>query len=149
MPYAFSQGGIGMTFALFALVGLLTGMLTFQIPIPPFYSLISHSILDYSIVMLITNGWKTGAKSYQDLVYLVVGSVGYYFLVVIQFLYPFISLVSYNIILGDTITKVFRRLLNISADSFLDNRIFIIFVVNLLVTLPLSLLRDISKLAKV
>jgi hypothetical protein len=89
MPFAFSQAGVGMSIVLFGLVGFLT---------------------DRSILLLITSGNKVGASSYQELVKITLGKFGFLFLTLIQFLYPFISLVSYNIILGDTISKVVMRL---------------------------------------
>ncbi len=84
--------------------------------------------------MLISTGDKAGVKTYQDLVNVTIGRFGTYFLIIAQFLYPFISkynfisvcfcfsdgfylncilnkgLISYNIIIGDTITKVTMRL---------------------------------------
>ena len=51
-------------------------------------------------------------------------------------------MVSYNVIVGDTITKVVARLFMTSNDSsFLVSREFILLVSTALVTLPLSLYR--------
>lgn len=127
MPYAFSLSGIGPTFILLALIAALT---------------------DFSIISLIASGEIIGVKTYQELVNYTMGTPGYVMLITIQFLYPFISLISYNIIIGDTITKVLIRLLKIPVGSILVNRYFIIAIFTAFVTLPLSLLRNISKLAK-
>lgn len=82
------------------------------------------------------------------------------------------ALISYNIIIGDTITKVSIRLFNgklsrfikqslkivnlfnfetkiVSKNSLLNNRVFVVCMVSLFVTLPLCLLKKISKLSKV
>jgi sodium-coupled neutral amino acid transporter 11 len=58
-----------VSFFLFLLVGILT---------------------DFSIVILISTGEKLGVQTYQDLVYISLGRFGYFLLVFIQFLYPFI-----------------------------------------------------------
>mgnify|MGYP001811171328 CR=1 FL=1 len=133
---------------------------------------LTAGLTDYSIISLISSGELVGVKTYQELVNVTLGKTGYVLLVTIQFLYPFIcmcpnnrniyiiripikllyifsvALISYNIIIGDTVTKVLIRLLNVPAHSFLVNRYLIIALFTLFVTLPLSLLRDISKLAK-
>ena len=55
-------------------------------------SLIVFILLDYSILILISTGEKAGVKTYQDLVKNTIGKFGTYFLIVAQFLYPFIGL---------------------------------------------------------
>lgn len=59
-------------------------------------------------------------------------------------------MISYNVIIGDTITKIVLRIggENIK-HTVVAKRQFIIFAVTLLVTLPLSLYRNVSKLSKV
>ncbi|GFR90479.1 sodium-coupled neutral amino acid transporter 11 [Elysia marginata] len=60
-------------------------------------------------------------------------------------------MVSYNVIIGDTITKVILWIGGENSTlvhSVLGNRQFIILVVTLLVTLPLSLYKNIAKLGK-
>ncbi|KAJ7405302.1 putative sodium-coupled neutral amino acid transporter 11 [Willisornis vidua] len=67
-------------------------------------------ITDYSIILLIKGGNLSNTKTYQDLVRKTYGRVGYIILSTLQFLYPFIAMISYNIITGDTLTKVFQRI---------------------------------------
>ncbi len=69
IPYAISQSGFGVSFLLFLLIGFLT---------------------DHSLVALIKTGEKLGVKTYQDLVDISLGRYGFWLLVCIQFLYPFI-----------------------------------------------------------
>ncbi|CAM1307577.1 SLC38A11 (predicted) [Pycnogonum litorale] len=57
-------------------------------------------------------------------------------------------MISYNVIIGDNITKVFVRLFQVSADSIISNRNFVVVLTTILVTLPLSLFRNIARLAK-
>lgn len=58
-------------------------------------------------------------------------------------------MVSYNIVVGDTVTKVIIRLIGIEPDSLLANREIIVLIATLFITIPLCLYRDIAKLAKV
>lgn len=58
-------------------------------------------------------------------------------------------MISYNIITGDTLTKVFLRIPGVGPDNILTDRHFIILLTTIIFTLPLSLYRDIAKLGKV
>lgn len=107
------------------------------------------AITDYSLCILIKAGIATGTSTYQDLVQAAFGLPGFYVLTFMQFIYPFIAMISYNVIIGDTVTKVLVRIFSVPADSILGNRHFIVIMASLLVTLPLSLHRNISKLNKV
>nr|XP_034986815.1 putative sodium-coupled neutral amino acid transporter 11 isoform X2 [Zootoca vivipara] len=59
------------------------------------------------------------------------------------------AMISYNIITGDTLTKVFQRIPGVDQDNLLIGRHVIILCVTIIFTLPLSLFRNISKLGKV
>lgn len=107
------------------------------------------AITDYSLCILIKAGIATGTSTYQDLVQAAFGLPGFYVLTFMQFIYPFIAMISYNVIIGDTVTKVLVRIFSVPADSILGNRHFIVIMASLVVTLPLSLHRNISKLNKV
>lgn len=128
IPYAFKQSG----FALGVILLIVTGIIT-----------------DYSILLLVEGGRLSNTDTYQDVVLVAFGRPGFYLLTLLQFLYPFIAMISYNVVIGDTITKV---LLRIGGDNLVNtvlvNRQFIIFLSTLLVNLPLSLYRDIAKLSK-
>ncbi|NXX88210.1 AVT2 protein, partial [Centropus bengalensis] len=104
---------------------------------------------DYSIILLIKAGNLSGTNSYQDLVRKTYGLVGYLILSTLQFLYPFIAMISYNIITGDTLTKVFQRIPGVAPDNVFIDRHFIILLTTIIFTLPISLYRDIAKLGKV
>ncbi|XP_054134249.1 putative sodium-coupled neutral amino acid transporter 11 isoform X1 [Melozone crissalis] len=106
-------------------------------------------ITDYSIILLIKGGNLSSTKTYQELVKKTYGLVGYLILSVLQFLYPFIAMISYNIITGDTLTKVFQRIPGVGVDNVLTDRHFIILLTTIIFTLPISLYRDIAKLGKV
>ncbi|XP_030436286.1 putative sodium-coupled neutral amino acid transporter 11 isoform X1 [Gopherus evgoodei] len=106
-------------------------------------------ITDYSIILLIKGGNLSGTNSYQELVNKSYGFIGYLILSTLQFLYPFIAMISYNIITGDTLTKVFQTIPGVGPDSLLTYRQVIILCTTIIFTLPMSLYRDIAKLAKV
>uniref|UniRef100_A0A8C8VMD9 Putative sodium-coupled neutral amino acid transporter 11 n=1 Tax=Pelusios castaneus TaxID=367368 RepID=A0A8C8VMD9_9SAUR len=67
-------------------------------------------ITDYSIILLIKGGNLSGANTYQALVNKSYGFIGYLILSTLQFMYPFIAMISYNILTGDTLTKVFQTI---------------------------------------
>lgn len=58
-------------------------------------------------------------------------------------------MVSYNVVVGDTVTKVIIRLFDLDHDSVLAKREVIVLVATLLITVPLCLYRDVAKLAKI
>ncbi|KAJ8352278.1 hypothetical protein SKAU_G00237540 [Synaphobranchus kaupii] len=127
LPYSMNQAGFPLGMLLMILVAFIT---------------------DYSIILLIKGGELSGTRSYQALVQSTFGFTGYFILSVLQFVYPFIAMVSYNIITGDTLTKVFQRIPGVGPDHILAERHFVILVTTIVFTLPLSLYRDISKLGK-
>lgn len=89
IPYALHKAGFG--FGLFLLVALAF-------------------VTDYSLSLLVKSANLAGVTSYQDLVHVAFGRPGFYLLTLLQFIYPFIAMISYNVIIGDTVTKVFKRL---------------------------------------
>uniref|UniRef100_H0VLF7 Putative sodium-coupled neutral amino acid transporter 11 n=1 Tax=Cavia porcellus TaxID=10141 RepID=H0VLF7_CAVPO len=106
-------------------------------------------ITDFSLVLLIKGGALSGTDTYQSLVNRTFGFTGYLLLSILQFLYPFIAMISYNIIAGDTLSKVFQRIPGVDPENLFIGRHFIIVLSTISCTLPLSLYRDIAKLGKV
>ncbi|XP_052581171.1 putative sodium-coupled neutral amino acid transporter 11 isoform X1 [Peromyscus californicus insignis] len=106
-------------------------------------------ITDFSLILLIKGGALSGTDSYQSLVNKTFGFPGYLLLSALQFMYPFIAMISYNIITGDTLSKVFQRIPGVDPGSLFIGRHFIIVVSTVTLTLPLSLYRDIAKLGKI
>ncbi|TNN03057.1 hypothetical protein fugu_000086 [Takifugu bimaculatus] len=128
LPYALSQAGLPL--------GLL-------------FLIIVAFITDYSIILLIKGGNLSGTNSYQALVQSTFGFPGFLVLSALQFLYPFIAMISYNITTGDTLTKVFQRIPGVGPGHILAERHFVILLSTVAFTLPLSLYRNIEKLGKV
>ncbi|KAM6178050.1 putative sodium-coupled neutral amino acid transporter 11 [Rhynchocyon petersi] len=106
-------------------------------------------VTDFSLILLIKGGALSGADTYQSLVNKTFGFPGYLLLSVLQFLYPFIAMISYNIITGDTLSKVFQRIPGVDPENLFLGRHFIIVISTIIFNLPLSLYRDIAKLGKV
>uniref|UniRef100_A0A452SNP6 Putative sodium-coupled neutral amino acid transporter 11 n=1 Tax=Ursus americanus TaxID=9643 RepID=A0A452SNP6_URSAM len=67
-------------------------------------------VTDFSLVLLIKGGALSGTDTYQSLVNKTFGFPGYLLLSILQFFYPFIAMISYNIITGDTLSKIFQRI---------------------------------------
>ncbi|XP_054471705.1 putative sodium-coupled neutral amino acid transporter 11 [Anoplopoma fimbria] len=128
LPYALNQAGLPLGLLLLVAVGFIT---------------------DYSIILLIKGGNLSGTNSYQSLVRSTFGFPGFLILSGLQFLYPFIAMISYNITTGDTLTKVFQRIPGVGPDHILAERHFVILLSTVAFTLPLSLYRNINKLGKV
>ncbi|XP_007546642.1 putative sodium-coupled neutral amino acid transporter 11 [Poecilia formosa] len=128
LPYALNQAGLPFGLLLLMFVGFIT---------------------DYSILLLIKGGNLSGSNSYQSLVRNTFGFPGFLILSALQFLYPFIAMISYNITIGDTLTKVFQRIPGVGPDHILAERHFVILLSTFLFTLPLSLYRNIERLGKV
>ncbi|XP_073865457.1 putative sodium-coupled neutral amino acid transporter 11 isoform X6 [Macaca fascicularis] len=112
-------------------------------------SIIGSGIIDFSLILLIKGGALSGTDTYQSLVNKTFGFPGYILLSVLQFLYPFIAMISYNIIAGDTLSKVFQRIPGVDPENVFIGRHFIIGLSTVTFTLPLSLYRNIAKLGKV
>ncbi|XP_004703840.1 putative sodium-coupled neutral amino acid transporter 11 [Echinops telfairi] len=106
-------------------------------------------VTDFSLVLLIKGGTLSGTDTYQSLVNKTFGFPGYLLLSVLQFLYPFIAMISYNIITGDTLSKVFQRIPGVDPGNVFIGRHFIIVLSMVAFNLPLSLYRDIAKLGKI
>nr|XP_020450389.1 putative sodium-coupled neutral amino acid transporter 11 [Monopterus albus] len=128
LPYALNQAGLPFGLLLLIVVAFIT---------------------DYSIILLIRGGNLSGTSSYQSLVQNTFGFPGFLILSALQFLYPFIAMISYNITIGDTLTKVFQRIPGVGPDHILAERHFVIVLSTLAFTLPLSLYRKIKKLGRV
>ncbi|CAH0549310.1 unnamed protein product [Brassicogethes aeneus] len=128
IPYAFHEAGFGFGLFLLIFVAYVT---------------------DYSLILMVRSGHISGRFSYQGIMEAAFGRPGYILLGCLQFFYPFIAMVSYNVVVGDTVTKVIVRLTGIDDTSIFSKREVIVLIATFLITIPLCLYRDISKLAKI
>ncbi|XP_071961616.1 putative sodium-coupled neutral amino acid transporter 11 [Antedon mediterranea] len=129
------------------IIGIPYAMMKSGLPLGIILLILVAGITDYSLVLLIKSGHLSGTNTYQGLVEVAFGRVGYYFLTIVQFLYPFIAMISYNVIIGDTITAVFIRVFD--EQHVLANRYFVISLVTVFITLPISLYQNVAKLVKI
>ena len=58
-------------------------------------------------------------------------------------------MVSYNVVVGDTVTKVLMRVTGLDKESFFVKREVVIFLATMLVVIPLCLYRNVARLAKI
>ncbi|XP_063789686.1 putative sodium-coupled neutral amino acid transporter 11 [Pseudophryne corroboree] len=106
-------------------------------------------VTDYSMILLIKAGAMSGTSTYQSLVSRTFGVPGYLTVSALQLLYPFAAMVSYNIITGDILPKIFQRIPGVTQESILADRRFAILSTTILITLPIALYRNMERLGKV
>ncbi|EDO01417.1 hypothetical protein SS1G_03892 [Sclerotinia sclerotiorum 1980 UF-70] len=130
-PYAFRQAG------------LLTGVIL----------LIALTItVDWTIRLIVINSKLSGRDSFQGTVEFCFGKTGLIAISVAQWAFAFGGMIAFCIIVGDTIphvlSAVFPGLRDVPVLGLLASRRAVIVVFVLGVSYPLSLYRDIAKLAK-
>ncbi|KAH6688569.1 transmembrane amino acid transporter protein-domain-containing protein, partial [Plectosphaerella plurivora] len=130
-PYAFKQAG------LLAGIILLVG-LTF--------------VVDWTICLIVVNSKLSGSNSFQGTVEHCFGKPGLIAISVAQWAFAFGGMVAFGVIVGDTMPHVFMAIWPGLADvpvlGLLANRQFCIVIFILGISFPLTLYRDIAKLAK-
>ncbi|KAF2117900.1 transmembrane amino acid transporter protein-domain-containing protein [Lophiotrema nucula] len=135
-------GIIGQPYA-FRNAGLITGTVL----------LIGLTItVDWTIRLIVINSKLSGTDSFQATVEHCFGKSGLVAISLAQWLFAFGGMVAFCVIVGDTIPRVLDALFPSLADTnflwLLTNRRAIIILLILGVSYPLSLYRDIAKLAK-
>ncbi|KAI9716000.1 MAG: hypothetical protein M1812_005634 [Candelaria pacifica] len=130
-PYAFRQAG------------LIAGIIL----------LVSLTVIvDWTIRLIVVNSKLSGANSFQSTMEYCFGRSGLIAISIAQWAFAFGGMVAFCIIVGDTIphvmTAVFPSLHKVPFLWLLTNRRAVIIIFILGVSYPLSLYRDISKLAK-
>jgi solute carrier family 38 (sodium-coupled neutral amino acid transporter), member 11 len=110
-------------------------------------------VVDWSVRLLITTSKIAGRNTYQDMMQATFGRRGLIAISIFQFSFAFGAMCAYIVIVGDTLSPVLNQLVpdpsNVSPlVRVLLSRRFIITAATLCIMLPLSLYRDISKLAK-
>ncbi|PSR78799.1 transmembrane amino acid transporter [Coniella lustricola] len=130
-PYAFKQAG------------LLSGVIL----------LIGLTVLvDWTICLIVVNSKLCGANSFQGTVEKCFGRSGLVAISLAQWLFAFGGMVAFGVVVGDTIphvlTAVWPGLRGVPVLGLLADRRAAIIVFTLGVSYPLTLYRDIAKLAK-
>ncbi|RUS32493.1 amino acid transporter [Jimgerdemannia flammicorona] len=131
LPYSFREAGFWMGL-------LLLVSLTWTV--------------DWTVRLLMHNGKLAGCNTYQDLMYFCFGHAGLIAISMFQFVFAFGAMCAYSVILGDTIPHVvlslFPRITSVPILYLFTNRRFVIAFFTCSVSYPLSLYRDMTKLAK-
>ncbi|KAG0001064.1 hypothetical protein BGZ65_003828 [Modicella reniformis] len=131
LPFAFQEAGLGMGI-------ILLCVLTW--------------IVDWTVGLLVHSGKLSGRTTYQDLLLFCFGKMGLIMISLFQFIFAFGAMCAYTVIVGDTLPHVLQALIPGIEDrpvvGFLARRTFVIIFCTVLISFPLSLYRDISKLAK-
>ncbi|KAI1167213.1 transmembrane amino acid transporter family protein [Nemania serpens] len=130
-PYAFKDAG------LIAGIVLLVGLTV---------------VVDWTIRLIVINSKLSGANSFQGTVEHCFGKTGLIAISVAQWAFAFGGMVAFGVIVGDSIPPVFRaiwpNLHEIPVLRFLGDRRVVIVIFILGISYPLTLYRDIAKLAK-
>ncbi|KAI5857137.1 amino acid transporter [Tricharina praecox] len=130
-PYAFRQAGLGA--GVFLLVSLTV-------------------VVDWTINLIVINSKLSGANSFQSTVQACFGKPGLIAISVAQWAFAFGGMIAFCIIIGDSIphvvTAVVPKINEIPILWVLANRKAVIAIYTLGISYPLTLYRDIAKLAK-
>lgn len=130
-PYAFRQAG------LLSGVALLVGLTV---------------VVDWTICLIVVNSKLSGANSFQGTVEHCFGRSGLVAISLAQWLFAFGGMVAFGVIVGDTIPHVLQAiwpgLRDMPVLGILADRRAVIVIFILGVSYPLTLYRDIAKLAK-
>lgn len=109
-------------------------------------------VVDWTIRLIVINAKLTGKDSYQDIVESSFGQYGLVSVSLAQVLFAFGGMTGFCVIIGDTIPDVFSstfpKLQHSPVLWLLTNRQFMIILCTCAISYPLSLYRDITKLAK-
>ncbi|KAF9930783.1 hypothetical protein BGZ67_005611 [Mortierella alpina] len=131
LPFAFEEAGLGMGI-------ILLCVLTW--------------IVDWTVGLLVHSGKLSGRTTYQDLLMFCFGKMGLIMISIFQFIFAFGAMCAYTVIVGDTLPHVLQALIpgieTWPILGFMARRSFVITFCTILISFPLSLYRDISKLAK-
>lgn len=109
-------------------------------------------VVDWTIRLIVINAKLTGKDSYQDIVESSFGQPGLVAVSLAQVFFAFGGMTGFCVIIGDTIPDViistFPKLQHKTILWLLTNRQFVIILCTCAISYPLSLYRDITKLAK-
>ena len=130
-PYAFRQAGL--TMGVMLLVGLT-------------------AIVDWTIRLIVINSKLSGADSFQATMQHCFGTPGLIAISLAQWAFAFGGMIAFCVIIGDTLPEVIAGIWPSLADMrflwLLTNRRAVIIMSVMSVSWPLSMYRDIAKLAK-
>eukprot|EP01038_Epipyxis_sp_PR26KG_P012340 gene12340-16551_t len=97
-----------------------------------------------SVLILIECGIKTGKYDLEELSESLFGRNGYFIALTFMFLFAYGGQIAYLIIIGDTIPLIAELL---CPNTFLTNRVLVLFLFSSIIILPICLLKSLSTLA--
>ena len=126
LPYAINECGFVMGIVMIILVSQMTS---------------------FSVILLVNAGRVSKKYEYEELCEHTIGKPGFYLVSVFMALFAYGAMVAYLIVLGDTITTIVEGVDVDTAVPILHERQFVIAMVAIFIILPLTLLKDMSKLS--
>eukprot|EP01063_Lacrimia_lanifica_P000051 TRINITY_DN10024_c0_g1_i1.p1 TRINITY_DN10024_c0_g1~~TRINITY_DN10024_c0_g1_i1.p1 ORF type:complete len:662 (+),score=206.36 TRINITY_DN10024_c0_g1_i1:51-2036(+) len=124
LPFSYERGGFWVATVLLVLIGILTA---------------------YSVKLIVRLGEAIGAPDYEILCERLLGRTGYYTVSYSMIFFAYGAMLTYLIIIGDTMAPVLGDWFD---SAFFGNRTVMILLCACLICLPLSSFRDIGKLGK-
>ncbi|KAI8819902.1 transmembrane amino acid transporter protein superfamily [Fimicolochytrium jonesii] len=107
-------------------------------------------VVDWTVNLLIKDGKMAGKSSYQDLIWHCFGQRGYITISIFQFIFAYGAMCAYAVIVGDTLPLVLSHFIPNTNLIYpiISSRRIMITICTIFISLPLSLYRDVSALAK-
>eukprot|EP00602_Paraphysomonas_sp_CaronLab_P000044 CAMPEP_0185027530 /NCGR_PEP_ID=MMETSP1103-20130426/12686_1 /TAXON_ID=36769 /ORGANISM="Paraphysomonas bandaiensis, Strain Caron Lab Isolate" /LENGTH=493 /DNA_ID=CAMNT_0027561579 /DNA_START=35 /DNA_END=1513 /DNA_ORIENTATION=- len=102
-------------------------------------------MIDFSVIVLVECGIKTGKKNLEELSLSLFGVGGYNIAAIIMFCYSYGSIIACMVVIGDTVPSSLRHLTGMNSTFF--NRELLMTIAGVVIILPLCLLRNISSLS--
>ncbi|KAJ3014706.1 hypothetical protein HKX48_004999 [Thoreauomyces humboldtii] len=138
-------GIIGLPYSFFK-AGFVSGvLLLFALTL-----VVAIDRVDWTVNLLIRDAKMSGTNSYQDLVWHCFGKRGYMAISVFQFIFAYGAMCAYAVIVGDTLPLVLSHV--VASDSIIypiiSSRRIMITLCTIFISLPLSMFRDVTALAK-
>eukprot|EP00754_Rhynchopus_humris_P038268 Rhum_TRINITY_DN20916_c0_g1::Rhum_TRINITY_DN20916_c0_g1_i1::g.172602::m.172602/K14997/SLC38A11; solute carrier family 38 (sodium-coupled neutral amino acid transporter), member 11 len=124
LPFSIEEGGLFLSLGLLVLCGLMTA---------------------YSVKLIIRLGDRLGVDEYEQLCCMMLGKPGFYAISYSMLFFAYGAMLSYLILIGDTMAPVLG---NWTGVSLLGSRYVVILLCAVLICLPLSSFRDIGALGK-
>eukprot|EP01135_Chromosphaera_perkinsii_P008854 Nk52_evm1s1489 gene=Nk52_evmTU1s1489 len=127
------------------IIGLPLAMREAGLPFGLILMIIIGVIVAYTVDLLPRLGKMAGKNNYPDLCYHAFGKWGFYYMGIMQFLFPFGAMIAYLVIIGDSMVYACESSTNNAA---LTSRYFWISMFSWLIIFPICLPKNVAHLAK-
>lgn len=99
-------------------------------------------VTEYSVQLMVKTGLRENKTTYEDLCEHALGRFGFIIVLLLIFMFAVGCMISYFIVIGDTIPQVFARTL--SPDHFLADRQNVVILTGIFIIFPISCLKHMS-----